>query len=297
MLIVLLSFLISIVFWLWIIMKYDKFEHEPLKVILFVFVIGGLISTIPAGILNHVFLSIVRYYTDNGLAEYIDVEKSHLFFGLVGINEEVLKATATILLIRRIKEFNEPADALVYAMTVAFGFAVFENILYTLKFGYATLIIRQFNAVPLHIGLAGIWGIGIAKAKFLHEGKYLFIVTPYILIAALLHAIYNISTTLIPSSILIFVALTVFAFFIIRFATRKIERYAWDGPFSNRLFCHSCKTINFPFEKTCKNCGQKFDLEFYVLCPDCNVKVINNAHTCPQCGADLGNETTISAGG
>ena len=269
-------------------MKYDKFECEPLKSILFVFVIGGLISSVPAGILNHVFLFIENHFFYSGLAEKVRIEKSPLFFCFVGINEEAMKAIATILLIRKMKDFNEPADALVYAMTVALGFAVFENMIYTMRFGYAAFIMRQFNAVPMHIGLAAIWGIGIAKARFLHDGKYQKVVAPYILVAASLHAIYNISTTLIPGSILTFIVLAVFAFFLIRYSARKIKRYAEDGPFSNRLFCHSCNTINFPFERCCKKCGQKFDLEFYVLCPGCNVKVINNAPTCPKCGAELG---------
>lgn len=292
MLIVLFSILLSIIFWLWIIMKYDKFEHEPLKSILFVFVIGGLISSIPAGIFNQIFLSIANHYFYIGLAENFNFEKSHLFYGFVGINEEAIKATATILLIRKMKDFNEPADALVYAMTVAFGFALFENMIYSMNYGFITFYIRQFNAVPMHIGLAAIWGIGIAKARFLHDGKYLLVVAPYILIAASLHAVYNISTTLIPGSFLTFIILAVCAFFLIRFATRKIKRYAEDGPFSNRLFCHYCNTINFPFERCCKNCGHKFDLEFYVLCHNCNVKVIKNAPSCPKCGAELGSEIT-----
>jgi protease PrsW len=282
-----LSFLVSIIFWLWIIMKYDKFEREPLRSILFVFIAGGLISSVSAGLLNHLFILISSHYFNYGTAENLITEKSLLFYGFVGINEELLKAAVTILLIRKMKNFNEPADALVYAMTVAFGFATFENIVYSLKFGFFVFFVRQFNAVPLHIGLAAIWGIGIAKAKFLHQGKYIYIIAPYVLIAAFVHTIYNISITHIPRSLITFIILSVFAFFLIRYAIRKIKRYAEDGPFSNRLFCHNCSTVNFPFERVCKKCGQKFDLEFYILCKNCNVKVIKNAPSCPKCGAEL----------
>jgi len=291
MLIILIPFLVSIIFWLWIILKFDKFEREPIKSILFVFIIGGLISSISAGLLNQLFILVSGHYLDLGLAENLNTEKSLLFYGFVGINEELLKAAVTILLIRKMKDFNEPADALVYAMTVAFGFATFENIIYSIKFGLLTFYIRQFNAVPLHIGLAAIWGIGIAKARFLHQGKYFINVVPYLLIAAFIHTFYNISITLITNPILSFLLLLIITFLLIRFAIRKIKRYAGDGPFSNRLFCHSCNTVNFPFEKSCKKCGQKFDLEFYVLCNNCNFKVINAASYCPKCGAVTGNKT------
>jgi protease PrsW len=70
------------------------------------------------------------------------------------------------------KQFNEPADALVYSMTVALGFAMLENIEYMLRYDCFSLYVRQFNAVPLHLGLAAIWGMGIAKAKFLNGEKY-----------------------------------------------------------------------------------------------------------------------------
>ena len=291
-----ISYLITIIFWLWIIMKYDKFEHEPIKVILFLFLVGGLISVIPAGILNTLFHLLTNHYSESRLIHISGIEKSRLIFGFAGFSEETLKAIATVILVRKMKDFNEPADALVYAMTVAFGFAVIENIDYTLRFGLTNFLLRQFNAVPLHVGLAAIWGIGIARAKFLNQGKYLLSVLPYVLLAIVIHSTYNIISTLIQGSIITFIILSAIAFSLIWFATRKVRRFAEDGPFSNRLFCHSCNTVNFPFEKHCKNCGQPFDLEFYTLCPECNMKVIQSASSCPNCGSELGLEMAKKKG-
>jgi len=281
-----ISFLITILFWLWIILKYDRFEREPLKTVVFVFVIGGLISVIPAAILNYLVSQMIQYHLENGFIRTYDMEKVFVFFGFVGINEEFWKVAATVFLVRKMKAFNEPADALVYAMTVAFGFAVFENIEYSLKLGLGGFFIRQFNAVPLHIGLAAIWGMGIAKAKFLHQGKSLFTLLPYILLAAFLHFIYNMSAVLDINPALNLLIPTIIAFFLILFAIKKIRRYSEDGPFSNRLYCHHCNTVNFPYERLCKKCGQKFQLEFYVLCPDCNARMSKSAEVCPKCGAE-----------
>lgn len=286
MILVFLSYLISIIFWLWMIMKFDKFDREPLKSVLLVLVVGGLISVLPAGLFNTMFSMLINYQLPGSGGDR-SIENSVLFFAFVGFNEEFFKAFATVFLIRRMKAFNEPADALVYAMTVAFGFSLFENVEYSLKYGFATFYIRQFNAVPLHVGLAAIWGIGIAKARFVHQGKYFQTIAAYVFIAAFIHAVYNISTTLPIEPIFSLIILSVLAYYLIRFAIKTIKRYAEDGPFSNRLYCHNCNTENSPNAKYCKKCLNEFDLEFYTLCPSCNAKVSVNSPNCPQCGTVL----------
>jgi RsiW-degrading membrane proteinase PrsW (M82 family) len=283
----LISYLVSICFWLWIIMKYDKFEREPLKSVLFAFIIGGLISSLPAGLFNSLFSGLIDYRFAPGTAVDRSIGKSMLFFAFVGFNEEFFKAAATVLLIRKMKDFNEPADALVYAMSVAFGFSVFENIEYTLNLGLTAFYIRQFNAVPLHIGLASIWGTGIAKARFLHQGKYWITMLPYIMIAAFLHFIYNFSPRIILNPILSLLLSTLIAFLLIRVAVRKLKRYSEDGPFSNRLFCRHCNTPNLVYARVCNRCGEKFQFEFYRHCSNCGTKVDRQATTCSNCGAEL----------
>ncbi|MEI6138493.1 MAG: PrsW family glutamic-type intramembrane protease [Mariniphaga sp.] len=287
-----ISYLITIVFWIWMIRKYDKFEKEPLLSVLFVFAIGGLISSFPAGIFNSLFGYVINF--DFGKHDAVEqgVAKSALFYGFVGINEEFCKALATVWLIRKSRDFNEPADALVYSMTLAFGFSLFENIDYTLRLGIASFFIRQFNAVPLHIGLAAIWGIGMAKAKFLHSGKYLVTMAPYILGASFLHFVYNFAPKLIESALLSLIVPISIAFFLIRFALMKIRQYAEDGPYSNQLYCRHCDTPNLLIARVCKTCGEKFHLEFYDLCQNCNTKVDKEAKFCPNCGFQLKKETT-----
>jgi len=193
----------------------------------------------------------------------------------------------TLFLIRKMKDFDEPADALVYAMTVAFGFSVFENIDYTLRLGIASFYVRQFNAVPLHIGLAAIWGIGLAKAKFLHRGKYKLTMLPYILGAAFLHFVYNFAPNLIENAVLSILIPFAIALYLLKFALHKIKQYSEDGPYSNQLYCRHCNTPNLLIAKVCKNCGEKFHLEFYDLCENCNTKVDKEAKFCPNCGFRL----------
>jgi protease PrsW len=291
----LLSYLITIVFWLWIIMKYDKFEREPLKSVIKVFLVGGLISTIPAAIFNQLFALLINYRFNGDFYNSQGVLKTMQFFAFVGINEECCKALATVILIRKMKDFNEPADALVYSMTVAFGFSVFENITYTIDQGLASFYIRQFNAVPMHIGMAAIWGIGIAKAKFLNDGDYLKTMLPYVMIAALFHFIYNFIPRLITHPLYSLLFYSLLAFLLIRFAIRKEKHYSEDGPFSNRLYCRHCNTPNLLFARGCVKCGEKFHLEFYDFCRSCNAKIDKHAEICPKCSAEF--VKTISVDG
>jgi protease PrsW len=225
------TFAITIIFWIWIIRKFDRFEREPLKNILFVFIAGGLLSIIPAGLLNTLFGLAISHRIDPAELSTSGLGSLMWLYGFVGINEEFWKATATIILVRRMKSFNEPADALVYSMTVAFGFSVIENIEYTMKLGYPIFWVRQFNAVPLHVGLAAIWGIGIAKVRFSNAHSYLARVMPYIMIAAILHFIYNVTATRIYNTALSLLAPTILAFFLILFAIRKVKKYSEEGPF------------------------------------------------------------------
>ncbi len=292
MLLYIISYLITICFWIWIIMKYDKFEREPIKTILFVFIIGGFISSLSGGLFNTLFLLLIDSQAAQITFHGLSTGKLMLFFAFVGINEEFLKAAATVLLVRKMKAFNEPADALVYAMSVAFGFSVFENFDYTARFGIGVFYIRQFNAVPLHIGLAAIWGIGFAKAKFLHQGSYLRTMMPYILIAGFIHFAYNFAPQLISSPIFRLLLPSVIAFLIIRFAIRNLKRYSEDGPFSNKLFCRHCNTQNSLYSKSCNNCGEKFEFEFYRQCSGCGAKVDLVASTCTNCGVELAAENT-----
>ena len=53
----------------------------------------------------------------------------------------------------------------VYGVCTGCGFAIAENILYTLSSGYGTAIARAFTAVPFHCTTGCLLGLGIAKRR------------------------------------------------------------------------------------------------------------------------------------
>jgi RsiW-degrading membrane proteinase PrsW (M82 family) len=221
-----------------------------------VLLVGGFISMFVAGLINMfsgVFLGVESDICNKKLAL---AQIAILYYLLVAVNEELVKFYVTWLLIRRSRHFNEPADAIVYAMTAALGFAVFENIQYGMEYGNWVVIIRQINATPLHLGLAALWGIGMAKTKFGGNGSLLITSSPYLLSAMVIHAVYNILLTykLSPNTG-IFIA-TTGAVVLVWQGVRRIRKYSDEGPFSKFQRCENCGTQNLAIATRCKKCEE-----------------------------------------
>ena len=167
--------------WLWLIRRYDRVQPEPLRVLLRVGLIGGAISVFLAGL-------------GNGLYQWVTAtpDQPATIFGsvmlaaFVGLNEEFWKAFLCLKLLRREPHFNEPIDGLIYGMTVALGFAAFENIEYAALYGPGIILTRSLMSVPAHICFAAFWGYGLTLARFVsHHRHPLATMLPYILLAAL----------------------------------------------------------------------------------------------------------------
>jgi len=230
--IVYISVGISFAIWLYLIYKFDRYEPEPLMILIFIGIAGGLMSSIPAAFLNSIAASafnIAPFFSsdDNAPAAAADLLKFSLF---VGFNEEIWKSLAALFILKRLSHFNEPADALIYSMTIALGFATFENIEYTLMGGLDLLVLRSVTAVPLHVGLAAIWGIGIAKGKYIKEGKYFAVMVPYVVSAALLHALYNYILFTVDSRFSLIIAV-IFSLSVIKYASKKLTELVEISPF------------------------------------------------------------------
>jgi protease PrsW len=273
--------------WLWILRRYDRIEPEPLKTLLFVGFVGGLMSLVPAGILNELFEAVTKIKLIPGRMPTGEALILALF---VGFNEESMKALATLLLVRRRKELNEPVDAMIYAMTVSLGFAAFENVLYMIEYGAGVILLRSLLSVPGHLVFAALWGFGLAKARFLtKDWDYLTAMTPYVVYAALAHAAYDFFAFMgQPLEFLIY-ALLAFMVWGIR---KKLIYLEGQTPFLAAGECPTCRTINRPYVRFCKNCGSSLKQDFFRVCVSCEKKVPHTALFCPHCGGKLQSSET-----
>ena len=167
--------LISTGVWVWVVRRYDRLEPEPLKLLLWVGLWGGFMSVIPAIIGNSLadhFLGLSGFSGD--LSRRISLPLALTAAVFVGINEETWKFLATLRLVRKLPEFDEPIDGMIYGMTVALGFAAIENLEYLVRFGPGVLVARSLLSIPVHLACAAIWGYGLARARFISRHQDVF---------------------------------------------------------------------------------------------------------------------------
>ncbi len=139
----------------------DKYEKEPLRLLLFSFLLGAIISVIIVFAL-YLFTGRLLPVTN----EFSIWQQFIQAFFVVALAEEFSKYVIVRYFAQPKKAFNEPYDGIMYAVMVSMGFACTENIMYVLQGGYETAILRAFTAVPAHATFGILMGYYMGKAKF-----------------------------------------------------------------------------------------------------------------------------------
>lgn len=151
----------------------DKFEKEPVKMLLRAFFFGCL-SVIPALFIEEALTTL--YATMGG--EKLSGVASGIYNGYVvaGGSEELCKLVCLYLAVWKRSDFNEYFDGIVYAAFVSLGFAGIENVLYVFgSGGFAAALmtgtLRAVLSVPGHFLFAMAMGYYFALAKFQPEHR------------------------------------------------------------------------------------------------------------------------------
>ena len=137
----------------------DKVEKEPVSLIIRI-IIFGIISCIAAGYIEQAESYILPAYPEGSL-QYA-VQTSFLMAALV---EETVKFLAMRIGSWNYSGFNYRFDGVVYGVSAAVGFAVYENIMYIASYGFQTGIVRAFTAVPLHAFCGAFMGAIYSYSK------------------------------------------------------------------------------------------------------------------------------------
>lgn len=137
----------------------DKVEKEPIGLILKI-IFCGILSCLAAGFLEDAESKLLPVYPE-GSVEYA-VQTSFLMAALV---EETVKYIAMRIPSWRHPAFNYRFDGIVYGMSSAIGFAIYENIMYVAMYGFNTAIVRAFTAVPLHAFCGAFMGAFYSYSK------------------------------------------------------------------------------------------------------------------------------------
>jgi RsiW-degrading membrane proteinase PrsW (M82 family)/ribosomal protein L40E len=282
------GFLISTGVWIWVLRRYDRLQPEPLKLLLWVGVWGGFMSVVPAIVgntLGNHLLGLKGFGSD--LSRRISLPLALTSAAFIGINEETWKFLATLRLVRKLPEFDEPIDGMIYGMTVALGFAAIENLEYMVRFGPGVLVTRSLLSVPVHLACAAIWGYGLARARFISRHKRYFTTSlPYLLAGAGVHAAFDFFLFLRTWTVLLVFPLM---FFIVWYSNRKLHYLRDQALCLTGNICQHCQKCNAVKAKFCTHCGLSLEGggEFFQICGNCQVRVPRNANFCFKCGNKL----------
>lgn len=195
----------------------DKFEKEPLLMLLKAFLFGCL-SVVPAIIMESLLSA--QYY--NMGFNFLPGVFKGLYTGFVvaGFSEELCKLILLSLAVWKSRHFDEYFDGIVYATFVSLGFAGLENIMYV--FGQedfatslATGSVRAVLSVPAHFLFGVVMGYYFALAKFHPQNRSGNLVKAFIY-PMLLHGTFD-SLLMVPEEMGVdgsLVAIFFFAVFI-----------------------------------------------------------------------------------
>ncbi|MFT9847536.1 glutamic-type intramembrane protease PrsW [Aneurinibacillus sp. REN35] len=157
----------------------DKYETEPLHMVVKSFIIGILL----------VFPIMVIQF---GFQEELELGVFAQSYFLAGFLEEFFKWFIIYYTAYKHVEFDEPYDGIVYSVAVSLGFATLENFFYLLSHGVSTAFYRALLPVSGH-GLFGVlMGYYLGKAKFIAEPRKQRVYLLFSLaIPVLLHGTYD----------------------------------------------------------------------------------------------------------
>lgn len=149
---------------LYYIYRKDSFQKEPVKEVLKAFFFGVL----------SVFVSLTISYPLGEMGLFVGDPQGFIgavatsFFG-AAIPEEIAKFIMFWLIVRRSRYFDEHMDGIVYASSVALGFAALENIFYLVgnfESWVSVGITRALFSVPGHFFFGVLMGYYFSLVRF-----------------------------------------------------------------------------------------------------------------------------------
>ena len=191
-----------------IVYKSDK-KREPVKSIIYAFSLG-IFFCIPATLLivGLLLMPLLGEFENPILNSLIN----STFYS--SIPEELFKYMALLYIWKNHKEFDEPADCIVYGTCVALGFAAVENIFYLIEYGDSVLLIRALSSVPMHAACGMLIGIELRKQRYEKSSSAIISHMDAVVPAMTLHAVYNFFVFL--ELFYIYVGIVLFCFYLIK---------------------------------------------------------------------------------
>ena len=206
----------------------DRLEKEPIRL---------LLSLVGLGVGSTFLASITEWA--GGLVLSAALEEDSLLyrlvfnFAVVGLSEEGFKYLLLKKRTWRSPEFNCQFDGVVYAVFVSLGFALWENLGYTLTYGLSTALARAVTAVPGHACFGvfmGVW-YGMARRWELYgePERSRRARRSAVLVPTLLHGCYDFIASMQQAMFALIFLVLVLAMFIVAF--RLVKRLSQNDSY------------------------------------------------------------------
>jgi protease PrsW len=199
---VLLSFpcaVIPMLLFLYIVRRLDKYDPEPIWLLTFHFLWGGLLAVTAAALING---QLLHYIVGDGTTfANVTPDKRWLLILVMAvlgpIVEEILKASVFGVSAGS-REFNNLTDGIVYGSAVGFGFGMVENLVYFVQNAGAggeswvqLVVFRTFFSAMMHALSSAIFASFLGYGRFRYGDIPVRFVFYGIVPAALLHMGWN----------------------------------------------------------------------------------------------------------
>jgi RsiW-degrading membrane proteinase PrsW (M82 family) len=171
--------------WLWFWLREDRKSPEPRALIINTF-IAGMIAVL------------VAFLLERGVALFLSATATSTLV-IWALIEEVLKFGAAYLTGLRLKDNDEPVDAMIYMITAALGFSALENAFFLLtplgEGSFAGFLItgnlRFIGSTLLHVIASGTVGVFVAYGFFEGEKRKKLLLGLGLILALVLHTFFN----------------------------------------------------------------------------------------------------------
>jgi len=193
----------------------DRYEKEPVKLILKGILLGAIII-FPVGLVENLILEYGKLFKPIAKAAWDG-------FVAAGATEEAFKYLMVFILIWRNPNFNEKFDGIVYAVSVSLGFAAIENLFYVFSQNSIQVgLLRAFTAVPGHTIFGIVMGFYLGLARFSKQNKGKWLLKAF-LVPWLLHGTYDFMIMSgYPLLILTFIPFLIFMY---RFGLKRMREF------------------------------------------------------------------------
>ncbi len=212
-----ISAIVPMLIYLFLIWQFDRYEREPISLVLLNYFWGAVGAIFLAYIGTNILLKFIGIFLEN--KQTLDYAQSIIAAPFV---EEITKGAFLFLTIKNIK-FDNLTDGIVYGGAIGLGFGMTENFLYfiaysdTLSQWLTIVIIRTLFSAVMHGVATATLGAMLGYSKFKTTKSKIFYAFMGLCCAIFIHFIWNFTVSFESTALLgfLFIIFTITIFVII----------------------------------------------------------------------------------